>query len=276
MTKATLTFDTKFNPARAAAFSAIAGTLAAAEWKPTTEVEFRDILQKNLSDKETIINDGWYSPPPFGCAVLFGKERISFKSLRSESFWPSNENKIDFEDGLMYAYCSPVHKETGTIGDISVCLYFGADERIRAHFINAHRATAALIGRLPEVSNSFELWDLSRRVFKEHNLANNIDSVSDPLNNNIGHTFPSLGKIHTDALSAEQKSELSRARKFINGGVPPFEFIDGMQFTIEPQLYSTTDPALPKATLHYLAQKIPGGYRVCNIVDRLSAKYRLT
>ncbi|MCL2629650.1 MAG: hypothetical protein FWD33_03120 [Alphaproteobacteria bacterium] len=272
-----LVYDTNFNPARNGAFCALIDTFLVTEGRPVTEVEFRDLwLQKIFS--RGLIAEGWYSPPPFGAAVLFGRNddpaRISYTRLRYEEFWPRSENVVDWKSGFMYAYCSPVHKETGIIGDMSVCLYFGEDERLRAHFINAYRATAELLEQLPKVSNSKELFEKSNSVFQKYNLANNIDSMNDPLNNNVGHTFPSIGKIDADSLTDEQKDQLSGARIFINGG-EPLEFTDGMQFTIEPQLVSTLDSSLPKVTFHYVAKKVPEGYRLCNIINILSAKYRL-
>ncbi|MCL2338999.1 MAG: hypothetical protein FWC51_03555 [Proteobacteria bacterium] len=270
--------NTIFNPAREAAIAAFLKTLSDMDQKIVTEIEFRDMWLRNIAMIGTIIADGWYNPPPRGAAVLFGPrnnpDRISFTSLRAEKFWPTHKNTADWKNGFIYAYCSPVHKETGIIGDVSFCLYLGKDKRLRDHFINAHTATAALLAQLPTVSNSLDLFKLSQTVFADYNLANNIASINDPLNNNIGHTFPSIGPIETKTLTQAQKDRISHARRFINGG-EPFDFADGMQFTIEPQLTSVADPTLPKVTLHYLAQKVPNGFNLCTGVDILSAKYGL-
>lgn len=271
--------DTKFNPARETAFFALLKTMGEVSPWPVTELEFRDLWLKNIAAGGTVIADGWYNPPPRGAAVLFGEKnnpgRISFSSLREKKFRPKSKNALDWKSGFIYAYCSPVHRDTGIIGDISICLYLGGDRRLRDHFIKAHAATAELLGRLSQASNSRQLFELSQSVFAEYDLTNIPASITDPLNNNIGHTFPSLGPLRAKALTREQKKYISGARQFINGG-DPFEFTDGMQFTIEPQLWSAIDPTLPKVTFHYLAQKVPGGFRLCRDTDILSAKYGLT
>ena len=271
----TLILNTKINPAREQAFAALLKTLTDAEGRPITEIEFRNLWLRNIAARGTVIADGWYNPPPCGAAVLLGDfSRISFTSLREKEFWPKRKNAADWENGCIYAYCSPVHIDTGIIGDISICLYLGSDKRLRDHFINAHIATAELLNRLSKVSNSKQLFELSQNVFYEYNLRNGPDSITDPLNNNIGHTLPSLGPLKAKYLTKEQKKYISNTRQFINGGAP-FEFTDGMQFTIEPQLWSTIDPHQPKATFHYLVKKVPGGFHLCNDVDILFAKYVL-
>ena len=121
-----LTLDTEFNIARKTAFDALLKTLDDAFGKPVTEIEFRNLWLRNISaiSNGAVIASGWYNPPPYGSTVLFGREndpsRISFTSLRKDKFHPKNKNIADWENGFVYAYCSPVHKKTGIMLECEV------------------------------------------------------------------------------------------------------------------------------------------------------------
>ena len=92
-----------FNNCRQKAFLSFEKTLDSLYGKDNiTEIEFQKEWFKNLEQEENVIADGWYNPPPYGMAVLFG-DRVSFDSLRNEDNWPK-DIIIDWKKDLMYAY----------------------------------------------------------------------------------------------------------------------------------------------------------------------------
>ena len=67
---------------------------------------------------------------------------------------------------------------------------------------------------------------------------------------------------------------LSINRQFINAQAD-CKFIDGIQFTIEPQLLSLDNPDLYKVTHHYVIKKVEDGFIICNDIDYLLDRYGL-
>ena len=129
--------DLIFNECRQKAYVSFKKTLNNLYGKDNiTEKVFQKEWFKNLEQEENIIADGWYNPPKYGMAVLFGS-RVSFDSLRNEDNWPK-DIIMDWKNDMMYAYCSPVDKKTGIIGDMSITLYFGKDKRILDHINNCY------------------------------------------------------------------------------------------------------------------------------------------
>ena len=128
-----------FNMVRQKAFNSLCITLEKLYGKQSiSEKDFKNEWYNNLTKENNIIADGWYNPPPKGMAILFGN-RVSFDSLRNEKNWAS-DTIINWKEDLLYAYCSPVDKVSGIIGDISVTLYFGKDKEIINHIKNCHDA----------------------------------------------------------------------------------------------------------------------------------------
>ena len=72
-----------FNNCRQKAFLSFKKTLDSLYGKENiTEKIFQKEWLENLEQEENVIADGWYNPPPYGMAVLFG-DRVSFDSLRN-------------------------------------------------------------------------------------------------------------------------------------------------------------------------------------------------
>ena len=238
-----------------------------------SEIEFASRWLELMSQDKTVFARGWYCPPPFGLAVLSG-ERLNFDSLRNREFWPS-EKAIDWKNGFLYAYCSPVDKVSGYIGDMSVTLYFGEDEKIKEHFRNCRKAAQDIFEHLEESSGPAELYDYSLKAFEKRNLRSNVISRTDNMPSNLGHTFTCLEKISgSDKLSEEEIDHLSSSRRFLNASAD-WEFTDDLQFTVEPQLLSLGDEALPKVTHHFVVKKKDTGFIVCNDIDALLRKFDL-
>lgn len=206
-------------------------------------------------------------------AILFGN-RVSFDSLRNEKNW-SSDTIINWKEDLLYAYCSPVDKVSGIIGDISVTLYFGKDKEIINHIKNCYNAILEVFDLLDKVKDSRELFIASEEIFTKHKLKNCIVSKTDNTPLDLGHTFPKLEIIQSKySLTKEEKQGISESRKFINEN-SNWNFIEGMQFTIEPQLISTINAKLPQISQHYLVKKENGKFIICKDIDEILKKYKL-
>ena len=263
-----------FNSARQKATSALQETLK--EFYGKEEISERIFAQRwleRLSEKKDVYAKGWYSPPPYGTAVLSG-DRLNFDSLRNEKFWPS-ERIIDWRDGFLYAYCSPVDKISGYMGDMSVTLYFGKDEKIKEHFRNCRVAAEDIFDHLEDSEGPGELFRYSQEIFRSRGLLSNVISRTDSLPSNLGHTFAHLEEIADKAeLTKEEIDHLSSSRHFLNQGAD-FVFEEGLQFTVEPQLLSLNDASFPKVTHHFVVKKREDGFIVCNDIDELLEEFEL-
>ena len=266
--------DLIFNSARHRATSCLEKTLDEFYGKSgISEKTFAVRWLERMTENEDLFEQGWYSPPPCGIAVL-SDERLNFDSLRNESFWPS-DRQIDWMNGFLYAYSSPVDRKTGYIGDMSVTLYFGKDERIREHFCNCRKAAGDIFEHLDKTDGPAELYDYSLKVFESRGLISNVISRTDSMPSNLGHSFTHLKDPSVvSRLSKTEIEELSASRKFLNANAK-WHFEEGGQFTIEPQLLSLADPSFPKVTHHFVVKKTVEGFIVCNDIDRLLKRYDL-
>lgn len=263
-----------FNMARQKAFNSLCITLEKLYDKQSiSEKDFKNEWYNNLTKENNIIADGWYNPPPNGMAILFGN-RVSFDSLRNERNWAS-DTIINWKEDLLYAYCSPVDKVSGIIGDISITLYFGKDKEIIKHIKNCYNAILKVFDLLDKVKDSRELFIASEKIFTNHKLKNCIVSKTDNTPLDLGHTFPKLENLQAkESLTEIEKQKISKARKFINA-YSNWEFEEGMQFTIEPQLISTMNEKLPQISQHYLVKKENGKFIICKDIDEILEKYKL-
>lgn len=268
----------EFNRARNIAFKALQATISESKnLNDVSEIAFQKKWLNKIQETKDIIADGWYCPPPMGMSVLTSgtnyPSRTSFDSLRNEINWPSDD-LINWKENLLYVYCSPVDIESGLPGDIAATLYFGDDTLIKNHFKKTYKATQEVINILTNIKNSRELFILSQEIFAQYGLKNCVISQTDRIPLDLGHTLPSLQNIVGGHLSEEQKIEISKSRKFINGE-SSWDFQDGMQFTIEPQLVSLDDNYMPQVSYHYIVEKRNDNFILCNDVDMLIDEYQL-
>jgi hypothetical protein len=228
-----------------------------------------------LGAHEAASVNGWYDPPPQGIAVLSGLSRISFETLRNETSWPG-EHVIDWETGALYGYCSPVNMSDGMPGDFAITLYFGTDPRIRTHFRAAYRATREVLAMACKESSSRALFLRSGEIFRATGLRNCVVSYTDTTPLDLGHTFPVPKEFGLDGarrLDAEARDAIRRSRKFLNDD-SDWDLRANGQFTIEPQLISTTDHTLPQVTFHYVLDPETGS--VLDEPDAILAEFGLT
>lgn len=263
-----------FNGARQKAFDSLCITLDTLYGKYNiSEIDFKNEWYHNLEKQNDIIADGWYNPPSKGMAVLFG-DRVSFDSLRNEKNW-ANNTIINWNKDLLYAYCSPIDKISGIIGDLSLTLYFGKDEKIINHIKNCYNAVQEVFNNLNNFQNSQELFIGSEKIFTKHKLKNCIISKTDDTSLDLGHTFPKLDNIQNkNSLTKEDKQKISQARMFINEN-SKWNFTKELQFTIEPQLISIENPELPQISQHYLVKKSKNEFIICQDIDYLFRKFTI-
>jgi len=262
------------NSCRASAFTAFRTTLAEFRGKPVTEVQFRDAWLAKLQQDPSLFAAGWYDPPPHGMAVLFARgddpSRMSYESLRQEAAWP-DQTKADWR-GFLFAYCSCISRTTGKLGDFDLTLYFGDDPQLKTHYRNCFNATAQLLHSISPADTSHALFMRAEEIFAQANLRLSTTSITAVTPAVLGHTFPVLPQSILDTaptvLAAEHKNLIRTARHFIDR-VSDWSLADGLQFTVEPQLRSALDPALPKISFHYLAQVKDGQVQICRDIDEL-------
>lgn len=228
-----------------------------------TERAFSRAWQTRLSSRSELSDGGWYDPPPGGVAVLFGTgdepQRVSFGSLRDPSNYPS-DMQIDWSDGLLYAYCSPVDLRSGMAGDFALTLYCGRREDIRAHIANCHSATRDVLRCITSSTRSDELFHVAESIFALRGLYNSVESVTDADVLDLGHSIPVVeldsSSRATRTLSASLRQQYSRARRFINKH-DSWPLASAGQFTIEPQLRSRHSANLPQISFHYVVALHP-------------------
>ena len=241
------------------------------------EIAFRDVWLSSIAEYKGVVASGWYTPPPHGMAVLTGlpihPSRTSFESLRNEHNWPSNFD-INWNENILYCYCSPTNFEFGIPGDLAITLYFGNDTRIINHFKTTHKAVKEVINVLDNVNNSTELFEASQEIFFLNRLKNCVVSKTDLLPLDLGHTCPKVLQQVQNSLSEQDCKTISRARQFVNP-TSTWDFIESLQFTIEPQLVSLDDPTLPQIAYHYLVVCKKESFVVCNDIDTLLGEYNL-
>jgi hypothetical protein len=230
---------------------------------PISELEFRDLWLVNLRKHEEIFPDGWYLPPPYGIGVLFAAdknlERIRFKTLRAEEFWPRKDIFLDRNNGFILLYCSPVDKETFTIGDFGLNIYLGKNTKIqhvlKKHFdlTNEVFKFAAIGMKLSEINN------FATNLFQENDFTNDWwVSTTDPTGTNYGHTIPGTENSWTNAELEVLKGVngwetklkvINKKRKFINASEQTI-IKPGMAITIEPRVIKKIDSTLINVYFH--------------------------
>ena len=156
---------------------------------------------------------------------------------------------------------------------MSLTLYFGENIEIKKHIKNCYKAVQEVFCVLDKVQNSQELFVFSEKIFEKYQLKNCIISKTDNTPLDLGHTFPKLINIENrNKLTQEEKQDISKARKFINNK-NSWNFIEGIQFTIEPQLISIENLKLPQISQHFLIKKTKDKFIVSNDVEQALTKY---
>ena len=245
-----------------------------------TELQFRDEWLVRLSAHHELTVNGWYDPPPFGMAVFTGSDAtetpFAFASLRSEPYWPS-DRKIDWQRGIMYAYCSPVHLIDRLPADFGITLYFGRDSVVRAHFRNALSLTRHLMERITSGTMARPLFRQSQTLFQNAGMRSNVASITDSVPVDLGHSLPLVDSMELCAgrqLTERAKLALRTGRLFISESAD-WDLASVSQFTIEPSLISLQSRRLPQVSPHYVLSVSSAGVSISDQCDALYAEFGL-
>jgi len=224
-----------------------------------SEKEFSKQWLSRIYSYGSSFDGGWYVPPPQGCAVLFGHggdgRRVSFDTLRSNEYWPS-DIELDWDDGIVYGYVSPVGVSDGMMGDFSAFHYFGENTNISNHILHCREVNNLIISSVECDMTSAELFGLAMKIVEKNDLFIYGYSKTDCAGINLGHSFVRLAplKEHSpNKLSDRQVEYLSNSRKFINQ-FDNWALSEAPCFTIEPRLLRKGRPDLPLVSLHTLAR----------------------
>lgn len=223
-----------------------------------SEAAFRDRWLAEMQKNKNIFPEGWYSPPPFGIAVIFGgigeDFRRDYKSLRPPESWPREDILFDENHPHVYAYASPVDRATGIIGDFAGAFYLGKDEEIR----RLHKLSLQLdkeIFDFVERDMTFaEIFQFAEKKMKEYGLINNDQRITDPTTINIGHTIPFLDRdvIKKHISWDDVKNLISKNRTFLNAK-ETMKVKSNMAFTIEPRTVLKKNVTIPIGKYHTIA-----------------------
>jgi hypothetical protein len=231
--------------------------------EPISEVSFRDMWLSEIRKNKNIFFDGWYTPPTHGMGVLFATddnvERLNFKSIRPEEFWPRDDIYLDRKNGIMMLYFGAVDKKSGVIGDFEVTLYFGKNKIIQNQLKTNLDILYKTFENTKQDMKLSEIYAHGNKLLRKNKLVNIIYSISDPTNTNIGHTVP----FSYEDLTVQEKKILksgkknwekicemiSKRRKFVNS-VESLKINSPMAVTIEPRSKIKNKKESPLISFH--------------------------
>lgn len=224
-----------------------------------SEVDFRNLAIKYLFNQKNLHQNGWYEPPPFGVAALFGQApytRLQFDTLRNEKFWPQKGNFLTKESvGILYL--SPIHKESGIIGDFGGTFYYGEDKKVLQHL----KKSLSLLEEVADFINSGmefrEIHEFAQQLFQKNKVNNHRTIVyNDPAGTNLGHTVPWTYEnptaeeevIINEGNIETLKNLISKKRIYVNA-IEKFKVPPTIAFTLEARLEDSQNLNLPNAFL---------------------------
>ncbi|HEV7701933.1 MAG TPA: hypothetical protein VGO63_00590 [Candidatus Paceibacterota bacterium] len=240
--------------------------------KNISETKFRDKLKLKVLDGKKVYKEGYYSPPPFGIAALFGYnkdfKRLSFGTLRIKEKWPKNKYVFKREAGTATFYVSPVNISTGMIGDFGISLYTGNDKTIQTHFKNCVKILDEL-GKFAKVGMEFrELYKQYNMLLKKYGVKKTqiiLQKYNKNVGDNLGHAIPWSYEDPTETelsiLSRKNfknvKNLIRKKRIFINSKAR-FKILPTMAFTLEFRAGSKKLPLLPNTSFHIMVFFLKG------------------
>jgi hypothetical protein len=218
----------------------------------SSERAIRDRWIQIIGKTASLCPEGWYQPPPTGASILIGHPedgfaRMNYDSLRNPAIWPRNDISLR-DDSLIYAYASPIDRNTGLIGDIGLTLYRGTDQSIRDYLLTCLEVTVR-IACFAEVGMELrELFNYAQRQIEGAHLSNQTSSTRSGTAN-IGHTIPWTYEEYSDEAkryleqgsACDMRDVISKARVSINDSAT-LCIQPTMAFTVEPQIASSTAP----------------------------------
>ncbi|PIR68060.1 hypothetical protein COU49_02685 [Candidatus Nomurabacteria bacterium CG10_big_fil_rev_8_21_14_0_10_35_16] len=251
--------------------------------KNISEIQFRDLLKSKLLNNKNVHREGYYNPPPFGIATLFGSEknfsRLSFGTLRDKEKWPKDNNIFKKEGGIGTIYVSPVHLATGMVGDYGISIYNGKNKLIQKHFKNCVEILKK-IAEFAEVGMEFrELYSYYNKLLKKYNTKKTyiiLQKHNKKVGDNLGHTIPwsyeKPTKKEQEIISGKDfgkiKDLICSKRIFLNF-TAKFKIPPTIAFTIEFRSESKKPPILPNTSFHIMVLFINGKKTILQNFDNV-------
>lgn len=223
-----------------------------------SEIGLSDRILTEMRNHNEIYPEGYYSPPPFGIAVLLDEKsftRFRYDNLRNPKYWPSETHTFN-KEAVGMVYFSPVHHSTNMIGDMGFTFYTGGDEEIKKHIKNAYEAILAVV-KYTEVGMKFsDLCFYTRDYFQSRQLKMTKWTAinSDPNQTiNLGHTIPgSFEKNLNFGKTFEEVKETIRKSRVPFIDTENFEIPTTCAFTVESRLEDLNNPGLPSVHFHFI------------------------
>ena len=225
--------------------------------KPS-EAELRDMWLLELRKNKTIFKDGWYSPPPHGLGILVGTDRLNFKSLRPEGAWPQKDIHLNTKNGMIFAYASPINKETGIIGDFGMTIYFGKNKKIINHLTLCYQIVKQIFDYIKPGITFSQIAEYTKTLITSYDLNNEIECKTSPsAADDVGHTIPFIMEDMTEkeremlkqGNNDEIKKMISEKRIFVRASENQV-VKKGMAFTIEPRPKPINNSQIPMMSFH--------------------------
>ncbi len=219
---------------------------------PFSELDLKDRWLRHLQTHLHFHDHGWYSPPPDGIICSFGNVSDNYAALRTPSFRTP----------------SSIDRASNLIGDWGLSIYSGSKSDIKEHFENTLRATLYVAQSARSGMSFKELYTIALETGMRHGLSStNVQSISDKVGTNIGHTIPlsyadtpNHEKIENAKSNDERRDAISASRIFINNEETKI-IEDNMAFVIEPR-YSTDK--YPNILFHMTLIFINGEKGICH------------
>jgi Metallopeptidase family M24 len=243
-----------------------AASVVADSLKPGVEIseaEFSQFALNAFSKNADVTQSGWYEPPPGGVAALFAVppdyERLEFDTLRKETYWPQKD-RILSQDGVGLLYVSPVHRETGIIGDFGITVYRGSSPEVLDHFAKCLNTLERVASEVEVGMALLEVHERAQQLFKANGLTNaRTVTWTDKTGTNLGHTIPwsyevpeeSESKVIKTGDMNQLKDLISNKRLYLNTK-ETFLIPETIAFSLEARLESIENPSLPNVFYHFI------------------------
>jgi hypothetical protein len=214
-----------------------------------SEAAIHERWHEGLAADPTIMPSGWYLPPPEGISILIGQPpsftRAAFTSIRAVEKWPRDDSALT-DDSMLFAFSSPINRETAMTGDFQLTLYAGEEALVRRHLIQSLEITLSTAEYAALGMELREVYEYAMSGLRKAGLKNSARSTTDPSHQlNIGHSLPWSDGNYDDriwpALIANRPTEIanlvSGARVFVAASQSQ-KIGPDFAFTVEPQIIS--------------------------------------
>jgi hypothetical protein len=243
-----------------------------------SELDIARRLGQITADRPETFDSGWYSPPPDGIGVLFGRPdnltRLDFDSLRKPENWPRDNCFLDSETvGLIYL--SPIDRASGMIGDFGLTFYRGKNQAVRRHLKLAHKITGLIAEHATVGMKLRDLFEFGQKTLTGSGaVSGRMFLINDPSDINFGHTVPWSYETPTgeeqrviDSGDFDQiKNLISSKRIYINSN-EDFEIPETCAFTIEPRVVTIDESGQPRLAYFHIIVAFKNGQKIISGFD---------